>query len=58
MSKSEEHLTQSSALPRTGYEAAEEERRSLEEEEERNAHVASLEEEEPAAEPTKEQKRD
>jgi hypothetical protein len=60
MSESEEHLTQSSDLPRTGYEAAEEERRSLEveEEEERNAHVASLEEEEPAAEPTKEQKRD
>ena len=60
MSESEEHLTQSSDLPRTGYEAAEEERRSLEveEEEERNAHVASLEEEERAAEPTKEQKRD
>lgn len=59
MSESEEQHTQSSDLPRTGYEAAEEERRSLEMEEEgRNAHVASLEEEEPAAEPTKQQKRD
>ena len=59
MSESEEQHTQSSDLPRTGYEAAEEERRSLEEEEERNAHVASLEEEVPAtAEPIKQQKRD
>ncbi len=59
MSESEEQHTQSSDLPRTGYEAAEEERRSLEMEEEgRNPHVASLEEEEPAAEPTKQQKRD
>jgi chromosome segregation ATPase len=60
MSESEEQHTQSSDLPRTGYEAAEEERRSLEmEKEERNAHVASLEEEEePAAESTKQQKRD
>ena len=62
MSESEEQHTQSSDLPRTGYEAAEEERRSLEmEKEERNAHVASLEEEEeeePAAEYTKQQKRD
>ena len=63
MSESEEQHTQSSDLPRIGYEAAEEERRSLEEEkeEERNAHVASLEEEEEepaAAEPTKQQKRD
>jgi chromosome segregation ATPase len=64
MSESEEEQhTQSSDLPRTGYEAAEEERRSLEmEEEERNPRVASLEEEEeeeePAAEPTKQQKRD
>lgn len=59
MSESEEQHTQSSDLPRTGYEAAEEERRSLEMEDEgRNAHVASLEEEEPAAEPTKQQKRD
>jgi uncharacterized coiled-coil protein SlyX len=60
MSESEEQHKQSSDLPRTGYEAAEEERRSLEEEEgeeeERNAHVASLEEE-PVAEPTKQQKR-
>jgi hypothetical protein len=62
MSENEEQHTQSSDLPRTGYEAAEEERRSLEmEEEERNPHVVSLEEEEeeePAAEPTKQQKRD
>lgn len=61
MSESEEQHTQSSDLPRTGYEAAEEERRSLEMEEEgRNPHVASLEEEEeePAAEPTKQQRRD
>ncbi|HYY40306.1 MAG TPA: hypothetical protein VE692_03575, partial [Nitrososphaera sp.] len=62
MSESEEQHTQSSDLPRTGYEAAEEERQSLEmEEKERNPHVASLEEEEeeePAAEPTKQQKRD
>jgi uncharacterized coiled-coil protein SlyX len=61
MSENEEQNTQSSDLPRTGYEAAEEERRSLKEdegeEEKRNAHVASLEEE-PMAEPTKQQKRD
>ena len=61
MSENEEQNTQSSDLPRTGYEAAEEERQSLKEdegeEEKRNAHVASLEEE-PMAEPTKQQKRD
>ncbi len=61
MSESEEQHTQSSDLPRTGYEAAEEERQSLKEdegeEEKSNAHVASLEEE-PIAEPTKQQKRD
>ncbi|MDQ3909627.1 MAG: hypothetical protein M3232_04390, partial [Thermoproteota archaeon] len=61
MSENEEQNTQSSDLPRTGYEAAEEERQSLKEdegeEEKSNAHVASLEEE-PIAEPTKQQKRD
>jgi chromosome segregation ATPase len=48
---------QSPDFATTGYEAAEEERRSLEEEE-RNAHVASLEKQEPAPEPAKQQKRE
>jgi uncharacterized coiled-coil protein SlyX len=52
----EEEHPQSSDIPVTGYEAAEEERRSLENEE-RNAHVASLKEE-PSPAPAKQQKRD